>query len=134
MIRLAAACLGFAAVSFACACGPPGAGPFSGELAPDATLCTVDAGGPDTNHRRRGPGAVCVHNDECRSGNCEKLFVCEKDRAVSCNRDHNDCPANGLPGSACVEERTGTCSPSPSPVTSCDFDRSPGHPSAGPGA
>ena len=37
MIRLAAACLGFAAVSFAFACGSPGAGPLSGELAPDAT-------------------------------------------------------------------------------------------------
>ena len=112
MIRLAAP-LGFAAFSFAFACGPPGDGPYSGELGPDATLCTVDAGGPAKDHRRRGPGAVCVRNDECGSGNCEKLFVCEKDRAVSCNRDQNDCPANGLSDSACVEERAGTCSPSP---------------------
>jgi hypothetical protein len=90
MIR--AVCFGFAACSFVFACGPPVDGPLSGELA---------------------PGAVCVHNDECQSGNCEKLFVCEEDRAVSCNRDQNDCPANGLPDSACVEEQAGTCSPSP---------------------
>lgn len=76
-------------------CGPPGPGGFAEPAVPD--------GGS------RDPGAVCSHHGDCRSGHCHRLFVCEADRAVSCNRDDNDCPANGLPGSACVEEPTGIC-------------------------
>jgi hypothetical protein len=111
MIRLA-----IAAFAFAClACAPPGDGAVSGQVAPDAGLPSVDAGCQSPDDRRRGPGAVCARNDDCLSGNCEKLFVCEQDRAVSCSRDGNDCVANGLPDSACVEEGAGTCSPTARP-------------------
>jgi hypothetical protein len=111
MIRRGLAALVLASAACA-ACAPPGAGPLAGDLAPDASLRRFDAGDRTPDRGKRDPGAVCAQNDDCRSGNCEKLFVCEQDRAVSCRHDDNDCAANGLPGSACIEERTGTCSPS----------------------
>jgi hypothetical protein len=80
------------------ACAPP---PDGGGIIPGPS---ADAGAVQV-----GTGHVCASDVDCASGRCEKLFVCERDRAVSCNRDMNDCAANGLSDSACVEEPTGTC-------------------------